>query len=473
MFFVTHLIDGKEIEGSAEMFYSYNPTTEEILGKARVADENEVARAVKIARKAFIDWRRTSIDDRANMLLEFANILDKKRKEFKELITSEVGKPLKESEEEVIAVINETKWFATKGIEYLQDEEVEIDENYRGIIKHEALGVVGVISPWNFPIGVPTWSLTPSLLIGNSVIFKPSELSPVVGHELTKAYHEAGIPKNILNLILGKDKTGRHLVESDVDMISFTGSSLAGQEVASKGGSMLKKVVLELGGSDPAIICEDADIEKAVSGLITGRYYNCGQCCSADKRFFVDQKISDQFIDAFVEAVNKLRVGNPMTDVDLGPLVSFEQLNNLEIQVRDAKNNGASILTGGKKQSEFQVGYFYLPTVMARVNERMRILKEEVFGPVVPIVTFNSIDDAIEQANNTSYGLGASVWTSDQGRAEEISKRLEAGFVTVNDTNLVFPQLPFGGVKASGIGRELSKHGIWEFCNIKSVIIKK
>ncbi len=473
MFFATHLIDGKEIEGTAEMFYSYNPATEEIFGKARVADENDVGRAVKVARQSLSEWKRTSIDERAKILLEMTKILDSKRKQMKELITSEVGKPLSESEDEINSVIKETKWMTTKGIEYLQDEEVDLETpDYKGMIRHEALGVVGVVSPWNFPIGVPIWGITPALLAGNSVVFKPSELTPIAGHELVKIYHEAGIPKNVLNLILGKAKTGRYLVESDINMISFTGSSLVGKEIASKGGNSLKKIVLELGGSDPAIICEDADIEKTVSGLITGRYYNCGQCCSADKRFFVDQKISDQFIDAFIETVNKLKVGNPMTDVNMGPIVSFEQLNNLESQVKDAKNNGATILTGGRKQSDFQRGYFYLPTVMIRANERMRVLKEEVFGPVVPIVVTKNIDDAIEQANNTQYGLGASVWSNDIEKANEISKKLECGFVTINDTNLVFPQLPFGGVKESGIGRELSKHGLWEFCNIKSIMIK-
>ena len=474
MFFATHLIDGKEIEGTAEMFYSYNPATEEIFGKARTADENDVGRAVKVARQSLSEWRRTSIDERAEILLEMTKILDSKRKQMKELITSEVGKPLSESEDEINSVIKETKWMATKGIEYLQDEEVNLEtSDYKGMLRYEALGVVGVISVWNFPIGIPTWAITPALLTGNSVVFKPSELSTIVGHELVKIYHEAGIPKNVLNLILGKAKTGRYLVESNIDMISFTGSSLVGKEIASKGGGSLKKVVLELGGSDPAIICEDADIEKTVSGLITGRYYNCGQCCSADKRFFVDQKISDQFIDAFVEAANKLKVGNPMEDgVSMGPIVSFEQLNNLESQVKDAKNNGATILTGGRKQSDFQRGYFYLPTVMIRANERMRVLKEEVFGPVVPVVVTKNIDDAIEQANNTQYGLGASVWSNDIEKANGISKKLECGSVRINDTLIVFPQVSYGGVKESGIGRGLSKHGLWEFCNIKSIMIK-
>lgn len=452
---------------------SINPATEEIIGEFEISDKKTVSKAVKVARKTFKNWKKTDISEREQILKKFSDILNKKKNEVAELISKEMGKPIIESEGEIEEVPGNVDWFTSETRKIIQDEILELDEeNTTAKIRFEPLGVVGLITPWNFPIGTPLWKIIPALITGNTVVFKPSELSSFCGLKIGELLKEAGLPENIFNVVTGDETTGKYLVKSKVNMISFTGSSKAGKDVASKAGKGIKKVVLELGGSDPFIVFDDAIFEQAVNAAVFGRFLNCGQVCTAAKRIFIDKKIYDKFLESFVEKVKKLRVGDPLDrNTEIGPIVSKKQLEALERQVKDAIDKGAKIHCGGKKIE--RNGYFYEPTVLTNIKNNMLVLKEEVFGPVASVLSFKSIKEAMRLANNSMYGLGASLWTQNNKIIETIIKSIESGMIWINDFGTPYPQCPQGGIKESGIGRELSKYGILEFCKMKTVVISE
>jgi succinate-semialdehyde dehydrogenase/glutarate-semialdehyde dehydrogenase/succinyl-CoA reductase len=452
---------------------SINPVTEESIGEFEVSDKKSISKVIKKAGKAFNEWKRTDISEREKIIKNFSVILSKKKNQVAELVSKEMGKPIIEAEGEIEGSFTNINWFIENIRKILQNEDVKLDvENTTAKIRFEPLGIVGLITPWNFPIDTPLWKIIPALLIGNTIVFKPSELSTFCGLKIGELLKEAGIPEDVFNVITGDGTTGRYLVASKVNMISFTGSSKAGKDVLSRAGKGLKKTVLELGGSDPFIVFEDAIFEQAVNAAVYGRFLNCGQVCTAAKRIFVDKKIYDSFLDSFVEKVRKLKVGNPLDrSTEIGPIVSKKQLETLERQVRDAIDRGAKVLCGGKRLNK--KGYFYEPTVLANIKKNMLVLNEEVFGPVASILSFKSIKEAIRSANNTKHGLGASIWTQNNKTAEEMIKSVESGMVWINDFGTPYPQCPQGGIKESGIGRELSKYGILEFCNMKTVVISE
>ena len=452
---------------------SINPTTEESIGEFELYSEEMVADVIKEARKSFIEWRNISISEREKFIKNFANILKEKKDEVAELITKETGKPMIEAEGEIDGALDMIEWFLSKTRNIIQDEDIKLDvEDATARIKFEPVGVVGLITPWNFPIDAPLWKIVPVLLTGNTIVFKPSELSTLCGLKIDELFKKAGLPGGIFNIITGNGTTGQYLVSSKVNMISFTGSTKAGKDVAGKAGKELKKVVLELGDRDPFIVFNDAIFEQAINAALFGRFLNCGQVCTAAKRIFIDRKIYDSFLEKFVEKVKSLKIGNPLErGTEIGPIVSEKQLKNLETQVKDALGKGAKLLCGGKELE--RKGYFYEPTVLTNITDDMLVAGEEVFGPVASIFSFNSIEEAIKMANNTKYGLGASVWTEDSKKAEEIVKSIESGMVWINDFGTPYPQCPQGGIKESGIGRELSKYGILEFCNMKTVVDSK
>jgi len=336
-------------------------------------------------------------------------------------------------------------------------------------ITFEPRGVEGLITPWNYPYSTSLQKIIPALLTGNTVVFKPSELSTFCGLKIDKLFKKINLPKNVFNTITGGPQTGKYLVQSGVNMISFTGSTAAGKDIAQNAGQDLKKVVLELGGSDPFIVFEDADLDEAVAGAVAGRFENCGQICIAAKRIFVHQKIYSQFLEKFTEKAQALRVGNPLdSQTQMGPLVSKGQLRVLEIQVKDAISKGAQLLCGGKKLSG--KGYFYAPTVLTGLTDDMLVAREETFGPVACIFSFENTEEALNLANNTNYGLGASVWTKDKKKIKFITENIASGMISVNSWGTHDLECPFGGVKESGLGRELSEYGVREFCNIKTII---
>ena len=449
---------------------SINPTTEESIGGFELHSEEMVADVVEKARESFKRWRDTDISERENIIKNFSNILTGKKNEIAELITKEMGKPIIESEGEVDEVPGLIEWFLKEIRNIIQDENIKLDvDDVSAKIKFEPIGVIGLITPWNFPISTPMWKIIPALLTGNTVVFKPSELSTFCGLKIGDMLKEAGLPEGIFNTITGNGTTGQYLVSSKVNMISFTGSSAAGRDVASRGGKGLKKTVLELGGSDPFIIFDDAIFEQAVNAALFGRFLNCGQVCTSAKRIFVDRKIYDSFLKKFVEKVEALKVSNPLEKgTEIGPIVSEKQLESLETQVKDAINKGAKLLCGGKRLE--RKGYFYKPSVLTNITDNMLVAKEEVFGPVASVFSFNSAEEAIRMANNTKYGLGASVWTEDNKKAEKVANGIESGMVWINEFGTPYPQCPQGGIKESGIGRELSKYGVLEFCNMKTIV---
>lgn len=449
---------------------SINPTTEESIGEFELYSEKMVSDAVKKARESFKKWKDTDISEREKIIKNFSNILASKKNEIAELITKEMGKPIIESTGEMDEVSKTIDWFLSEVKNIIQDKDIKLDENnVSARIKFEPIGVAGLITPWNFPIETPMWKIIPALLTGNTVIFKPSELSTFCGLKIGEILKEAGLPEGIFNTVTGDGTTGQYLVSSKVNMVSFTGSSEAGKDVASKSGKGLKKVVLELGGSDPFIVFDDAIFEQVVNAAIFGRFLNCGQVCTAAKRIFVDRKIYDSFLEKFAEKTKALKVGNPLEkETEIGPIVSKKQLENLEIQVKDALDKKAKVICGGKRLEG--KGYFYEPTVLADITDDMLITKEEVFGPVASIFSFDSIEEVIKMANNTKYGLGASVWTEDNKKAEEVVNGIESGMVWVNEFGTPYPQCPQGGIKESGTGKELSEYGVLEFCNMKTVV---
>jgi succinate-semialdehyde dehydrogenase/glutarate-semialdehyde dehydrogenase/succinyl-CoA reductase len=306
-------------------------------------------------------------------------------------------------------------------------------------------------------------------MAGNTIVLKPASATMQCGIEIEKAFEKAGVPQPVFQTIVGDSTAAEILIDSDsINAVTFTGSVPVGAKVAQRATSKLKKTVLELGGSDPFIVCEDADIEKASTGAVKGRFINCGQSCIATKRFFVVKKIANEFIEKFVQKTEKLRVGDPLSDeTDIGPLVSSKSAENIESVVKDSVQKGGEILTGGEPAKS--KGSFYKPTLLKNVSLDMLVLQEETFGPVAPISAVENDAEAIKLANDSKFGLGASIWTEDLDKAEKLSRMVQSGIVTVNNVVISDPRVPFGGIKNSGFGRELSRYGMLEFVNIKSV----
>jgi len=383
------------------------------------------------------------------------------------MATKEMGKVLKEAISEVEKCAWALEFYADNGGTLLSDEILNTDAR-KSFVTFEPLGIIGSIMPWNFPYWQALRFAAPSLIAGNTIVMKPSSVTMQCGIEIEKACREAGVPDGVFQTLVGGSESANHLIEADVNAVTFTGSTKVGAMVGQKSASLLKKCVLELGGSDPFIVLEDANVEKAANGAIKGRFINCGQSCVASKRFFVSRKIAKDFIERFVHNAERLQVGDPMViENDIGPLVNKEALENISSMVEDAKKKGAQILTGGNQIGN--KGYFYKPTILTGLTPEMRISNEETFGPVAPVTMFDDEKDAIRMANDSEYGLGASIWTDNLKKAEQLSKQIESGIVTVNNVVISDPRVPFGGIKQSGFGRELSKYGMLEFVNIKSI----
>ncbi len=393
--------------------------------------------------------------------------LKKNKSELAKVATSEMGKPIKESTGEVEKCAWALEFYADNGDSFLSDEVLNTDAR-KSFLTFEPLGVIGSIMPWNFPYWQALRFAAPCLMAGNVIVMKPSRITLQSGIEIEKAFTESGIPDGIFQTIVGSVESANHLIDSEVNAVTFTGSTNAGAKVGQRVANNLKKCVLELGGSDPFIVLDDAIIEKAAEGAVKGRFINCGQSCVASKRFFVGKNIAKDFIELFIKKASQLKVGDPTSiETDIGPLASKEGLETISGIVEDAKDKGAEILLGGSEIDGN--GYFYQPTILTGVKSNMRIAKEETFGPVAPITIVDNESEAIRLANDTEFGLGASIWTKDFAKAEKMSRRIESGIVSVNNVVISDPRIPFGGIKHSGFGRELSRYGILEFVNIKSV----
>lgn len=449
---------------------SINPATEEVNKEFETISKAEALKGAKDSKLGFGVWSKLDMKERSKYLRKFANSLRKRKEEFARLMTIEMGKPIKDAIAEVEKCAWTADYYADNGEKFMEEEIVQTEAR-KSYVAFEPLGTILSIMPWNFPFWQALRFAIPALTAGNVVLLRHSNVVPQCALAIEQAFNEAGFPENVFKTMITDHDTVSALIKSKyVSGVSLTGSTAAGSRIAQLAGKYMKKVVLELGGSDPFIVLEDADVKFACGNAAKARLVNTGQSCICAKRFIVAKQIAEQFANEFVESMKALKMGDPLDmQTDIGPLARDEQRAQVESQVEDAKSKGASILLGGKRVES--KGYFYEPTVITNTKPNMRVVKEEVFGPVAPIIIAKNEEHAIKIANNSEYGLGASVWTSNAERGERIARKLEAGFVSINKIVKSDPRLPFGGVKKSGIGRELSHYGLREFVNIKTVVV--
>jgi len=444
-----------------------NPATEEVIDTYQIMTKEQINEKTRKAQNAFLDWNK-DIPKRADHIHDFAQELRKSKEELARAMTKEMGRPIKDARPEVEKCAWVMDYFADNGKAFITDEVVNTDAR-KSTVTFEPLGVVGSIMPWNFPYWQALRFAAPSLMAGNTIVLKPASATMGCGIEIEKAFRRSGEQEGEFQTIVGDSSIAHRLSDSeDINAVTFTGSVTAGGIVAQRATSQIKKCVLELGGSDPFIVCKDADIEKASTGAVKGRFINNGQSCIASKRFIIVKDIANEFIEKFVQKTEKLKVGDPLSEnTDLGPIVNASGLKTIDSQVKDSVKEGAEILTGGE-QIESK-GYFYKPTILKNVSTNMRVAQEEVFGPAAAVMVAEDEMEAVRLANDSQYGLGASIWTQDLDKAENLSRKIRSGIVTVNNVVISDPRVPFGGVKKSGFGRELSRYGMLEFVNIKSI----
>lgn len=443
-----------------------NPATGEQINQYDSMTKEQVFSLVEKSKKVFPKWKE-DYEKRRSHVYDLVQYLRKNKTHLAIVATKEMGKTLKESISEIEKCAWAMEFYADNGKNFLSEEVLNTDAR-KSFILFEPLGVIGSIMPWNFPYWQGLRFAAPCLMSGNTIVMKPSSVTVECGIELERAFVESGFPEGVFQTLVGSVESANHLIDSDVSAVTFTGSTNAGAKVAQRASGNLKKCVLELGGSDPFIVLKDANIEKASDGAVKGRFINCGQSCIASKRFFVQKEVAEQFIDLFVKKTSKLAVGDPsLIETDIGPLSSENSLNNISEIVEDAKSKGAEILLGGDTID--RKGFFYQPTILTNIKSGMMIEKEETFGPVAPVTIVENEEEAVRLANDTEFGLGASIWTEDLNKAERLSRRIESGIVSVNNVVISDPRIPFGGIKHSGFGRELSRYGMLEFVNVKSV----
>ena len=443
-----------------------NPSTGEEITKFTTMDKNQVFDLVGKAKRAYPEWKK-DYEKRRSYVYNLVEYLIKNKIKLAKVATSEMGKPLKESIGEIEKCAWALEFYADHGDSFLSDEVLNTDAR-KSFLSFEPLGVIGSIMPWNFPYWQALRFAAPCLMAGNVIVMKPSRVTMQSGIEIEKAFMESGMPDGIFQTVVGSVDSANHLIDSDVNAVTFTGSTNAGAKVGERAARHLKKCVLELGGSDPFIVLDDAIIDKAAEGAVKGRFINCGQSCVASKRFFVGKNIAKDFIELFIKKASQLKIGDPMNmETDLGPISSKDGFETISGIVEDAKEKGAEILLGGSKIDG--KGFFYEPTILTNVKPNMRIANEETFGPIAPITIVENESEAIKLANDSEFGLGASIWTKDLAKADKMSRRIESGIVSVNNVVISDPRIPFGGIKHSGFGRELSRYGMLEFINLKSV----
>ena len=451
---------------------SINPTTEEVIQEFDELSAEAIEQKLALAQSTFETWRNTSFEERATLMHKAAQNLRDSKAELALVMTREVGKTLTASEAEIEKCALTCDYYADNAATFLSEESVETDAG-QSYVRFDPIGVVLAVMPWNFPLWQVFRFAAPALMAGNVGILKHASNVQMSGQAIEKVFVDAGFPEGaFLNLEIGSAKVEAIIRDPRVKAATLTGSEYAGSQVAKVAGEEIKKTVLELGGSDPFIVFADADIDQAVSGAVTGRMqFNAGQSCIAAKRFIVEESIASEFADKLTTAVEELVVGDPESaETSVGPLASKQQLDDIEKQVTASVEAGATLLCGGKRKGG--KGYFYEPAVLANVTKGMPVYDEEVFGPALPIISFKTNEEAIAIANDSEYGLGATIFSSDTNKAQNIARDIDSGAVFINNPVKSDPRLPFGGVKKSGYGRELSHYGIREFVDVKTVWIK-
>jgi acyl-CoA reductase-like NAD-dependent aldehyde dehydrogenase len=461
-------------QSPARSITSVNPATGEILRELSSSDESQVRAAVGRARSAQSGWSNLGLRRRITVLREFQRRLHASKSQIAAAITREAGKPYTESLiTEVLVVLDATRFLIDHAWRLLRDEPVPhgnlAAKLKRGRLVREPHGVIGIISPWNYPFSIPATESLAALVAGNALVLKPSELTSLVALELGSLLHAAGVPEDVFQIVIGEGPTGAALIQSPIDKLVFTGSVATGKKIAIAAADRLLPAVLELGGKDSMLVLDDADVDVTSTAAVWGAFVNAGQACLSVERCYVHRSLYESFAKACAEKTGKLRIGNGMDpEIEIGPMIFEKQLKIVESHVEDAKTRGARVLAGGGRLPHLGQN-FYAPTVLAEVTHQMRIMREETFGPVLPIMAFDDDDEAVRLANDSEYGLAASVWTRDSKRGERLARRIHAGTVMINDVISCFgiSEAPHGGVKASGIGRAHGKFGLEEMVRTK------
>ncbi len=467
LFIQSAIINGEKIFSSNTLSI-HNPATGELLGSIPNLGREETKKAIQCAYDAFPKWKKLPAKERSKILKDWFRLIMENQEDLAKIMTQEQGKPLAESMGEIAYAASYVEWFSEEAKRVYGDVIPSHRSDTRIVILKEPIGVVGTITPWNFPSAMLARKVAPALAVGCTVVSKPSELTPYSALALYVLAERAGLPKGVWNLVMGDYvEIGRELTENPiVRKISFTGSTRTGALLMAQSASTIKKLSLELGGNAPFLVFEDADLQEAVKGAILSKYRNTGQTCVCVNRFYVHEKIAKEFAQLLSESVSKLKVGNGLEEgVNQGPLINENALRKVEEHVHDAKEKGAQVLIGGKRHSLGRT--FYEPTVILGIHPNMKICQEETFGPISGIQTFQTEEEALSLANNTEFGLASYFYTRDIGRVWRIAEGLEAGMVGINEGIISSEQIPFGGVKQSGMGREGSKYGIEDYLNIK------
>jgi aldehyde dehydrogenase (NAD+) len=469
------LIDGKFVDSvSKKTFPTYNPATGEVITQVAEADKEDVDLAVQAARRAFDTvWKYTDGSKRRDIMLKFADLLEYHQEELASLETLDNGKPYSESfHVDVAASIKCVRYYAGWA-DKIQGKTCPVDGNFISFTKHEPVGVVGQIIPWNFPLLMMIWKIAPALATGCAIILKPAEQTPLTALRTGELLVEAGVPNGVINILPGYGPTaGAAITEHPgINKVAFTGSTEVGKIIMAAASKTLKRVTLELGGKSPLIIHEDADLDAAVVSAQIGVFFNQGQVCTASSRIFVHEKVHDEFVKKLVEASKKRTQGDGFGDVNMGPQVSDEQQKTVLGYIESGKSEGAKLELGGDKLKDSN-GYFVQPTIFTGVQDTMKIAREEIFGPVMSILKYSSLDEAIKRANSSCYGLAAGIFSRNIDTCLKAASELQAGTCWVNTYNSFDTAQPFGGFKSSGIGRELGEYALHNYTETKTVMIK-
>ncbi len=455
----------------------YSPVTGEKLGEFPIGTKEEVDRAVSRARAAFPGWRDAGLKRRLEVLGRIRRVIQAEGEEYARRISADTGKPLVDSlMGELLSVPMFLDYYEKVAPRVLRRRKVKTPLVFAGkksYVEYFPMGVVGIISPWNYPFSLSVLPMISALIGGNAVVLKPSEVTPITGEVIREVFSKIEVPQGVVEVVQGDGSTGAALVESDVDKVFFTGSLATGRRVMEAAAKKPIPVELELGGKDAMIVCADANLRRAARGAVWGGLQNCGQLCVSVERIFVVESVHDRFVELLKQEIEKVRVGAPEEDPEMGPLTFDRQLEIVDAHVRQAVEAGAKVVFGGERREG--PGQFYRPTLLVGVTPEMLVYREETFGPVLPVIRVADEDEAVRLANDHVYGLTGSVWTSDVNRGIELASRLECGQVNVNDVvvSVANPVLPFGGVKASGFGRYHGQEGLIAFMHQKAIMAGK
>ena len=467
-------INGQWVDAkSGKNFPVENPFNQEIIAHVPDSDKNDIDKAVSAAKTAYKDWHIMSAGDRRDLMRELATKSRENSKELAKTISMEMGKPLPEALDEIETIADFLEYYGELARDAVGRIVAPVERKTMSLVRYESVGVVGCIIPWNYPLALMGWKLAPALAAGNTVVMKPSEITPLSILDWCRVI-DSVLPPGVINVVTGYGQSAGEpiVMHPDVPVVTFTGSVATGKKIASLAADNLKKVSLELGGKDPMIICDDADIEIAAQGASWGGFVNAGQVCTSIERVYVFESVIDQFTEAIIEEAKKVVLGDPMDpNTDIGPMASKTQQEKAIQKVEQAVSDGARLLAGGNVPKDFENGYFYQPTVLDKIKPNMEIVTEETFSPVLPIQRVSSIEEAIQQSNDSIYGLGCSIFTNDIERALTAADDIKSGTVCINSPLMENIAAPFGGMKQSGIGREHGKEALDEFREAKHIFI--